>query len=95
MQEILEKSSFMAPELYSHARVTPKSDVWSLGVTLYFMLYGENPWPNVKEDDWHKRLLTSVTFPEEKKVPEKLKMAIARMLIYDPEVRVSTKELAH
>jgi serine/threonine protein kinase len=70
-------------------------DVWSLGVTLFFMLFGCSPWPHVKESDWHRRLGSSIIFPEHLEIHPKFKHSIEKMLVYDPEMRVSLKELAH
>jgi serine/threonine protein kinase len=96
MQEtILEKTSFMAPEIFAGQPVTPKMDVWSLGVTLFFMLYGCSPWPNAKDNDWHRRLGSSIVFPEDVEVSPKFKITIEKMLVYDPLMRVSINELAH
>jgi serine/threonine protein kinase len=68
-ETMFEKSVFMAPEMFFSPKITQKSDVWSLGVTLYYMLYGCSPWPNTREHDWHKRLISSVVFPPDVEVP--------------------------
>lgn len=92
---LLEKTPFMAPEVFAGQPVTAKMDVWSLGVTLFYMLCGCSPWPHVKETDWHRRLGSSIVFPEDIEIQPKLKRSIEKMLIYDPKMRVSAKELAH
>jgi serine/threonine protein kinase len=38
---------FMSPERLTGEGYSLISDVWSLGVTLFFMLYGCSPWPHV------------------------------------------------
>lgn len=37
---------FMSPEILHGKGWVPKSDIWSLGVTFYFMLAKELPWGN-------------------------------------------------
>lgn len=36
---------YMAPQLLLNLPYTAKSDVWSLGLTLYEILFGYPPWP--------------------------------------------------
>ena len=93
-ETILDKTPFMAPEIFAGQQATPKMDVWSLGVMLFFMLYGCSPWPHVKETDWHRRLGSNILYPDNPEVPPKLKMTIEKMLVYDTFLRVSMKEVA-
>jgi serine/threonine protein kinase len=84
----------MAPEIFAGQRVTVKIDVWSMGITLFYMVYGCSPWPNVKEADWHRRLGSTVIYHEGFEVSTILRQCIEKMLVYDAELRIGTKELA-
>jgi Tol biopolymer transport system component len=42
---------YMAPELWSGASPTPQSDIYSLGVLLYFLITGAHPVPGATADD--------------------------------------------
>lgn len=35
---------FIAPQLLKNERYTDKSDIWSLGITFYYMVYNAYPW---------------------------------------------------
>ena len=35
---------YMSPQILDHTPYTSKSDIWSLGVTLYELLYQKYPW---------------------------------------------------
>jgi serine/threonine protein kinase len=89
-----EKNAFMAPEVFAGQRVSGKIDVWGMGMTLFYMLYGCSPWPHAKDSDWHRRLGSTIVYPEGYDVPAKLKQCIEKMLVYDPEMRIGAKELA-
>lgn len=55
----------MAPEVMFDNRCSLKSDVWSLGVTFYQMLYGQNPWSfNGNKEEWKSRLKKGVAMPD-------------------------------
>jgi serine/threonine-protein kinase ULK/ATG1 len=41
----------MAPEAILKEKIDEKSDVWSLGVTFYEMLFGNLPWTKLKQNE--------------------------------------------
>lgn len=45
MKDICGTPLYMAPQLLTNKAYTSKSDVWSLGLMLYEMIYGFPPWP--------------------------------------------------
>jgi serine/threonine protein kinase len=80
---------FVAPEVTSETRFSPKSDVWSLGVTFYRMICGENPWTYCNDEKkWINKLKIAPTVPFNT-VPLWLKTAIYKMLTFDENFRPS------
>lgn len=44
MRTIVGTTLYMSPQLLLKEKYTCKSDIWSLGVIFYEMLYGTQPW---------------------------------------------------
>jgi serine/threonine protein kinase len=50
-EDIIGSPKYVSPEQARNEAVTPRTDVYSLGVTLYEMLAGEHPFPNANMYD--------------------------------------------
>lgn len=86
---ILGTAAYLAPEQAEGGRVTPRTDLYSLGVVLYELLTGERPWRVDSLADLGRRRTEPV--PElPSGVPADLRHAIARALEPDASDRPAT-----
>lgn len=85
---------FIAPEvLKKTAYDTSKIDIWSLGITFYFLLTGSVPFNGVdRETQLHSIYSSSVVFPSH--VSPVIQSLVWRMLRLDPETRPSIYDIA-
>lgn len=99
-------SEFMSPEINKLSRVSlddmtyykrthqhlynHKVDVWSLGVTLYELLFGYVPVPKFKDAGSSRR---SISFPDYPNVSTHAKRFILACLVDDPSIRPDAKDL--
>jgi serine/threonine kinase 16 len=91
---------YRAPELHqvrTYSSLDEKTDVWSLGCILYFMVFGESPFAGVQRHGDSIVLATmneSYTFPSRRVTTPKLLLLedlIRTMLKSDPIERPSLK----
>lgn len=90
--------AYMSPERLSNKPYDGKADVYSIGVMMYEMLCGTQPFQSSKDNYWALVLMHMThTPPAPRKVnpqiPEKLEAIIMRALEKEPEKRPSAKEL--
>ncbi|XP_004610174.2 dual specificity protein kinase TTK [Sorex araneus] len=79
----------------SKSKISPKSDVWSLGCILYYMTYGKTPFQHIinQISKLHAIIDSNheIEFPD---IPEKdLQDVLKCCLIRDPKLRISIPEL--
>jgi DNA-binding response OmpR family regulator len=97
--KILGTADFMAPEQWRDARkVDIRSDLYSLGCTLYFLLTAQLPFPNAEPmEKMLKHCLDQPTPVEQLRpeVPEKVITVVRRLMAKKPEARYQApRELA-
>ena len=81
--------SYMAPEQILGRKIDTRSDIYSLGVVLYELIYGVPPFTG--EDIIYQHVSRPVTFPSGGPIiPEHLKRTLARCLEKDPSRRFSS-----
>lgn len=93
--QIMGTPHYMSPEQAESKEVTDKSDVYSLGITLYHMLTGETPFiGDTPISVAVQHIAKQVVFPEErfKAFPKELVSVLKRMVAKDPEKRCSAKQ---
>lgn len=91
-------TEYMSPETILHGQLTAKSDIWSLGCTLYHIVTGRAPWKGyVKPWGILKSLNEGSTFNlnalAEAAIDRNAKILIGSCLQLDPAARPSSLEL--
>ena len=92
---------YMSPQILEAMHYTNKTDVWSLGILYYQMVFGRSPW-NVQGVDGSKQTVKNflknirengLIFPKDVRVSETTKNLLQEMLMYDEDDRLSWEEI--
>src|SRR5258708_2066143 len=89
--------AFASPEQFEHSALDVRSDIYSLGETLWFALTGKTPFGGRSVDEIHRTQKSNVLPIEQLKaahVPTRLKSLLESMLAQEPASRPGTHQLA-
>ena len=89
--------AFASPEQIDHSALDVRSDIYSLGETLWFALTGKAPFAGRTLGEIHRAQKSNVLPVEQLKaahVPHRLKSLLESMLAFEPVSRPGTRELA-
>ncbi|KAH6814846.1 hypothetical protein C2S51_023864 [Perilla frutescens var. frutescens] len=87
---------YVSPEALSGGKITPKSDIWSLGVILYILLSGYPPFIAQTNRQKQQMILSGqLSFYEKtwKNISSSVKQLIISLLKVDPNLRPSAQEI--
>lgn len=81
---------YKSPQILSKIKYTDKTDVWSLGVILYELIYGRRPWIGKETNEYLKNIKSMpIRFPSIENVSEITKDFILGCLKYSESERIS------
>jgi serine/threonine protein kinase/Tfp pilus assembly protein PilF len=89
--------AFASPEQFEHSALDVRSDIYSLGETLWFALTGKTPFAGRTLSEIHGAQKSNVLPTKQLKaahVPHHLKSLLESMLAFEPASRPGTHELA-
>ena len=89
--------AFASPEQFEHSALDVRSDIYSLGETLWFALTGKTPFAGHTLSEIHRAQKSDVLPTEQLKaahIPHRLKSLLESMLAFEPASRPGTGELA-
>src|SRR6476646_6312687 len=89
--------AFASPEQFKHSALDVRSDIYSLGETLWFALTGKTPFAGYTLSEIHRAQESNVLPLEQLKaahVPSGLRSLLESMLAFEPASRPGTHELA-
>ncbi|PYK66777.1 MAG: hypothetical protein DME50_04500 [Verrucomicrobia bacterium] len=89
--------AFASPEQFEHSALDVRSDIYSLGETLWFALAGKTPFAGHGVDEIHRAQQSNVLPIEQLKaahVPSRFRLLLKSMLALEPASRPGTHELA-
>src|SRR5262245_10234568 len=89
--------AFASPEQFEHSALDVRSDIYSLGETLWFALTGKAPFAGRTLSEIHGAQKSNTLPVEQLKaahVPHRLKSLLESMLAFEPASRPGTRELA-
>ena len=90
LNDICGTPIYMAPQLLRKQAYTAKSDIWSLGLILYELVFGYTPWPSRSLEEYLNNIYGKpLKFPYDAQIGEHTKNFIQRSLIIDEEKRMS------
>ncbi|KAL0455694.1 UNVERIFIED_CONTAM: Calcium and calcium/calmodulin-dependent serine/threonine-protein kinase [Sesamum latifolium] len=87
---------YVSPEALSRDKISPKSDIWSLGVILYILLSGYPPFSAQSNRQKQQMILNGqFSFYEKtwKNISSSVKQLITSLLKVDPDLRPSADEI--
>src|SRR5207248_1275281 len=97
MTDFVGTPAFASPEQFEHSALDVRSDIYSLGETLWFALTGKAPFSGRTLSEIHRAQKSNALPTEQLKaahVSHRLKSLIQSMLAFEPASRPGTGELA-
>jgi len=89
---LLGSPMYMPPQILNNEKYTYKCDVWSTGMLLYELLFGEFPWKYMNDKIYHKNITTKpLVFPGE--IKEDIKDLLIKMLKVKEDERITWEEV--
>ena len=87
--------SYMPPEIVKKEKyIASYSDIWSLGVLFYAMLFGIFPFKGKDEDELFEKIIEAkVTFPDYNSISDKTKELFEKIFVINPSDRISIDEM--
>src|SRR5215831_15752187 len=89
--------AFASPEQFEHSALDVRSDIYSLGETLWFALTGKTPFEGHSMEEIHRAQQSNALPIEQLKVahvPSGLRSLLESMVAFEPALRPGTRELA-
>ena len=89
--------AFASPEQFEHSALDVRSDIYSLGETLWFALTGKTPFGGRSVEEIHRAQQSKILPIEQLKavhVPHRLRSLLESMLALEPASRPGTHQLA-
>jgi serine/threonine protein kinase/tetratricopeptide (TPR) repeat protein len=89
--------AFASPEQFEHSALDVRSDIYSLGVTLWFALTGKTPFGGRSVEEIHRAQQSNALAIKQLKamhVPSRMRSLLKSMLALKPAARPGTQELA-
>ena len=85
----------MAPEIVNKEKyIAQYSDIWSLGVLFFAMLYGRFPFRAKKQEDLFDKINEgNVVFPDDIEVSQQVKNLLKKIFVVSPTQRLSLNEI--
>jgi len=86
---------YMPPEIVNKQKYIPfYSDIWSLGILLYTMLFGNFPFKSNKEEKLFELInQAKLVFPENIEVSDEVKLLLSKIIVFKPSKRISLEEI--
>ena len=87
--------SYMAPEIVKKEKyIACYSDIWSLGVLFYSILFGIFPFKGKDDDELFEKINeANLVFPEYNPLSEKIKQMFQKIFVHTPNQRISLDEM--
>lgn len=91
MKTLCGSPGFMAPEILFHYKYNNKSDLWSLGMIVYHLIYKAHPYDPVSNivELTHKIKNVKITYPYRRDVSDDCISLIKSLLVINPLKRIS------
>ena len=86
---------YMPPEIVNKQKYIPfYSDIWSLGVLLYAMLYGKFPFKSKKEEELFELInKAKLVFPTNVNISDEAKNLLMKIIVIKPSKRLSLENI--
>ena len=87
--------SYMPPEIVKKEKyIACYSDIWSLGILFYAMLFGIFPFKGKDDDELFEKIIEAkLSFPEYNQIGDKTKELFKQIFVINPNRRISLDEM--
>ena len=86
--------NYIAPEILNKKSYQYEVDIWSLGIIIYTLLIGKNPFNSKEVKNIYKKIKNlDYSFPEDCTISKEAKNLIEQILVLDPSERINLEQI--